>query len=281
MTVAGAVRMLAVCVAVTMTGCAATSRTAPGGAAVASEHACAYPEPALVDLTYPFDARTVYWPTSTPFRLRRVARGRTGAGYWYAANDFSAAEHGGTHLDAPIHFAENAWTTDQVPLGRLIGPAAVIDIRARAQDDADAELTVADLEAWERENGRIPPGAIVLLYSGWGARWPDAARYLGSSARGSAANLHFPGFSRAGAEFLTRERSIDAVGTDTASIDPGRSRDFLAHRIFAAANVPALENVANLDRLPPAGAVVIALPMKIGGGTGGPVRVMAVLSDAR
>jgi kynurenine formamidase len=282
MTTTGAVwRLLAVCVAVAMLGCAAASRTAPRSSAAASEGACTYAEPALVDLTYPFDARTVYWPTSTPFRLRRVARGQTGAGYWYAANDFSAAEHGGTHLDAPIHFAENGWTTDQVPLGRLIGPAAVIDIRARARDDADAELTVADIEAWERAHGRIPPGTIVFLHSGWGAHWPDAARYLGSSAKGTAARLRFPGFSRAGAEFLVRERSIDAVGTDTASIDPGRSRDFLAHRIFAAANVPALENVANLDRLPPAGAVIIALPMKIGGGTGGPVRVMAVLPDAR
>jgi len=288
---------LAACVALaTIMGCAASaSRSAPDDSAGGREQTLApfasalaggseslvLFESALVDLTYPFDAGTVYWPTSTPFRLRRVARGRTAAGYWYAANDFSAAEHGGTHLDAPIHFHENGWTTEQVPLGRLAGPAVVIDIRARARDDADAELTVADLDAWERAHGRIPDGAIVLLHSGWGARWPDAARYLGSSARGRATALRFPGFSRAGAEFLVRERSIDAVGTDTASIDPGRSRDFIAHRVFAAANVPALENVANLDRLPAAGAVLIALPMKIAGGTGGPVRVVAVLPDAR
>jgi kynurenine formamidase len=237
-------------------------------------------ETRIVDLTYAFDERTIYWPTSTPFALHRVAEGRTAQGYWYAANDFSTAEHGGTHLDAPIHFDENGWTTDQVPLDRLVGPAIVVDIRGRALRDPDAELTVADLEAWERDHGRIPAGAIVLLYSGWGARWPDAERYLGSSVRGAAADLHFPGFSAAAAELLVGRRDIDAVGTDTASIDPGRSRDFAAHRVFAGANVPVLENVANVDRLPPTGAVLVALPMKIGGGTGGPVRVMAVLPEA-
>jgi kynurenine formamidase len=266
----------------TALGCAASaSRSASEISAGAAARAFPYSDAALVDLTHPFDARTVYWPTSAPFRLKRVARGRTAGGYWYAANDFCAAEHGGTHLDAPIHFDENGWTVDRVPLSRLIGPAVVVDIRARARDDADAELTVGDLEAWERAHGPMPAGAVVLLYSGWGAHWPDPARYLGSSVRGRVADLHFPGFSWDAAEFLVEERNVDAVGTDTASIDPGRSRDFIAHRIFAAANVPALENLAGLERLPPAGALVIALPMKIGGGTGGPVRVLAMLPAAR
>jgi kynurenine formamidase len=231
----------------------------------------------VVDLTYPFDARTVYWPTATPFRMNEVARGRTEGGYWYAANEFCTAEHGGTHLDAPIHFAEKGWSADQIPVARLIGSAVVVDIRSRAAVNSDAELTVEDLATWERVHGRIPAGAIVVLYAGWGARWPDRARYLGSAEPRDTTNLHFPGFSRSAAEFLVREREIDAVGTDTASIDPGPSRDFAAHRVFGAANVPALENLAALERLPAAGATLVALPMKIGGGTGGPARVVAIL----
>ena len=231
----------------------------------------------VVDLTHPFDARTVYWPTSPPFRMNEVARGRTEGGFWYAANEFCTAEHGGTHLDAPLHFAEKGWSADEIPVERLIGRAVVVDIRSRASGDADAELTVEDLAGWERAHGRIPAGAIVVLYSGWGGRWPDHARYLGSAAPRDTTNLHFPGFSPAAARFLVREREIDAVGTDTASIDPGRARSFEAHRIFAAANVPALENLAALERLPASGATLVALPMKIGGGTGGPTRVVAIL----
>jgi kynurenine formamidase len=231
----------------------------------------------IVDLTYTFDSRTVYWPTSTPFRLETVARGRRPQGYWYAANDFSAAEHGGTHLDAPNHFAEGEWAADEIPLGRLIGPAVVVDIRERARTDRDAELTIGDIARWEKQHGRIPRGAIVLLYSGWGERWPDRARYLGSDVPGDTDDLHFPGFGAAAAEFLVTERAVDAVGTDTASIDPGQSTDFMAHRVFGTAGVPALENLAALDQLPPSGATLLALPMKIGGGTGGPARVIAVL----
>jgi kynurenine formamidase len=234
----------------------------------------------VVDLTYPFDEQTVYWPTARPFRLDVVARGETASGFWYAANEFQAAEHGGTHIDAPVHFAAGGWTTAEVPLPRLAGPAVVVDISARARLDADAELAVDDVLLWEERHGAMPAGAIVLMRSGWGSRWPDRARYLGSDVSGDASRLRFPGFSRGAAEFLVRERAIDAVGTDTASIDPGRSRDFPAHRIFAAANVPVLENLAALDRLPARGATLIALPMKIAGGTGGPTRVIAVLPES-
>jgi kynurenine formamidase len=234
----------------------------------------------VIDLTYSFDEHTVYWPTATPFRLDVVARGETAGGFWYATNEFRAAEHGGTHLDAPVHFAEHGVASAEVPLARLVGPAVVVDISERARANADTELVVDDVLLWEERHGAMPAGAIVLLRSGWGSRWPDRARYLGSDVRGDASGLHFPGFSRGAAEFLVRERAIDAVGTDTASIDPGRSRDFPAHRIFAAEGVPVLENLAALDRLPARGATVIALPMKIAGGSGGPTRVIAVLPEA-
>lgn len=231
----------------------------------------------LVDLTHPFDQQTVYWPTARPFRLEPVAHGVTPGGWWYAANDFCAAEHGGTHLDAPIHFAEGRWTADQIPLDRLVGPAAVVDVSGKATGDADALLTRADLERAEAGDGRIPDGAIVLVRTGWAARWPDRARYLGTATPGDTEHLHFPGVGQEAAEWLTTARRIRAIGIDTASIDRGQSHDFPAHRAFANANVPIFENLAGLDALPPRGATFIGLPMKIGGGSGGPLRAVALL----
>src|SRR5919198_6642414 len=223
----------------------------------------------LLDLTHPFDARTIYWPTAKPFTLEPVAHGMTEGGWWYAANNFSAAEHGGTHLDAPIHFAEGRWTADEIPLDRLVGPALVVDIAGKAARDRDALLTRADLEAFERRSGRIPDGAVVLVRTGWDRFWDDRARYLGSAAPGDTAHLHFPGVAEDAAVWLTTARRLRSIGIDTASIDHGPSRDFRAHRALTNANVPIFENLAGLGALPPRGAVFIGLPMKIRGGSGG------------
>lgn len=236
-----------------------------------------------IDLTYPFGEETVYWPTASPFELRGVAAGTTGAGYWYAANEFSAAEHGGTHLDAPYHFAREGSTAEEIPVSRLVGPAVVVDVSAAASADPDYRVAVSDLEEFEAEHGRIPEGAIVLLRTGWGRHWPDPERYLGTARRGQEAvpELHFPGLHPDAARWLVRNRRIDALGLDTPSIDHGPSDEFMSHRILFEAGIPAFENVADLDRLPPTGAYVVALPMKIGGGTGGPLRIVAVLPQAR
>jgi kynurenine formamidase len=231
----------------------------------------------LVDLTHPFDGTTVYWPTARAFRLDRVAHGHTPGGFWYAANDFCAAEHGGTHLDAPVHFAEGRWTADEIPLARLVGPAVVVDITERAARERDALLERADLLAFEARHGRVPQDAIVLVRTGWDAHWPDRGRYLGSTAPGDVAHLHFPGVSEEAALWLTTARRLRAVGIDTASIDHGPSTDFRAHRAFANANVPIFENLKGLGALPPRGATLVALPMKIGGGTGAPLRAVALL----
>lgn len=231
----------------------------------------------VIDLTYAFDEHTVYWPTAESFHLEVVSSQKTTAGYWYAANNICMAEHGGTHMDAPIHFAEGKHAADQVPVQQLIGPAVVIDVRAQAAKDADYRLAVADLEAWEKQHGRIPQGAIVLMFSGWGARWPDKKTYLGTDKPGDVANLHFPGFSKEAAEFLVSQREIDAIGVDTPSIDYGQSQDFIVHQIINGANKPGLENVAQLEKLPAKGATLIALPMKIAKGSGGPVRIIALL----
>lgn len=235
------------------------------------------PPPRIVDLTYPFGEETIYWPTSQPFHWDKTDWGVTPAGYWYAAGKFSASEHGGTHIDAPIHFGQSRRTVDQIPLEQLIGPAVVIDVRPQSRANPDYEVTVQDVLAWETHHSRIQDGALVLLFSGWGERWPDRARYLGSTTPNDPRTLHFPGLSREAAEFLVTERAVRGVGIDTASIDPGRSMDFPVHRVLNNANVYALENVAGLDQLPPRGATVYALPIKIKGGTGGPVRIIGVV----
>jgi kynurenine formamidase len=231
----------------------------------------------IVDLTYPFDARTLYWPTSpSGFELKRLHHGPADGGFFYSANAFCAPEHGGTHIDAPVHFAEGGQGLDEVPLERLIAPAVVIDVAAKAAADADYRLTADDLRAWEKRNGRIPAGAIVLLRTGWGRRWPDRKAYFGDDTPGDAGKLHFPSYGKEAAQVLL-ERKAAALGVDTPSIDHGPSRDFIVHQVASAANVPGLENVAHLEELPETGAFVLALPMKIAGGSGGPLRLVALV----
>jgi kynurenine formamidase len=232
----------------------------------------------VIDLTYSFDKQTVYWPNApSGFQLTQLFRGDTDAGYYYTANSFAAPEHGGTHLDAPIHFARNRWTVEKIPLDRLLGPAVVIDVSEQAAADPDYRLTAADVSAWERRNGRIPAGAIVLLRTGWGRYWPEKKKYLGDDTPGEVSNLHFPSYGRESAELLVKERKAGVLGVDTASIDHGPSRDFIVHQIACDASVPGLENVANLERVPEKGAWIVALPMKIAGGSGAPARIVALL----
>ena len=236
----------------------------------------------VVDLTYAFDEKTLYWPTSpTKFKLDRLSYGKTEAGFFYASNAFCTPEHGGTHLDAPIHFAEGKRTSDQIPVEQLIGPAVVIDVSAKAAADPDYRLTAEDVRAWETKNGPIARDSIVLLRTGWGKRWPDRKRYLGDDKPGDASNLHFPSYGAEAARYLVEQRKVKALGVDTASIDHGPSKDFIVHQIAGGANVPGLENIANLEEVPETGAWIIALPMKIAGGSGGPVRVVALVPASK
>ena len=230
----------------------------------------------IVDLTHPFDAKTIYWPTAKPFTWEKESWGLNAEGKWYTAARYAASEHGGTHLDAPIHFAEGGLTADQIPVSKLVGPAIVIDVRDAVTKIRDYALMPADVEGWEARHGRIPQGSIVLVQTGWDKYWADRRAYLGTDKPRDTANLHFPGISKEAAALLA-ERKVDAVGLDTPSLDIGPSKTFDAHRELAAANIYGLENVANLDRLPPTGATLIALPMKIAGGTGGPARIIAIV----
>lgn len=239
----------------------------------------AFPSGRVVDLTYAFDADTVYWPTAQQFKLETDFEGMTEKGYFYSAYRYSAAEHGGTHLDSPVHFAKGRYTVDQLPLQQLMGPAIVIDVTAQCATNPDYLVSVADFENWEKRNGKIPAGTIVLLRTGFGKFYPDRKKYLGTEERGAeaVAKLHFPGLDPAAARWVTQNRSIKAIGLDTASIDYGQSTLFESHRTLFEKNVPAFENVANLDQLPAKGFSVIALPMKIKGGSGGPLRIIAIL----
>jgi kynurenine formamidase len=239
----------------------------------------AFPRGELVDLSHTYDANTIYWPTAEGFRLRKDAEGVTPAGYYYAANSLFTSEHGGTHIDAPVHFAQGHQTVDRIPLDRLVGPAVVIDVTTQSDGNPDYQVTSEDVARFEREHGAIPDDAIVLLRTGFSRRWPDAARYLGTATRGEegAKQLHFPGLHPDAAKWIVANRRIGAIGIDTASIDYGQSMLFESHRILYERDVPAFENLTALERLPLTGAYVIALPMKIGGGSGAPLRAIAIL----
>ena len=231
----------------------------------------------VTDLTHSFGADTLYWPTSpSAFELTELSHGQTAGGYFYAANTLSTPEHGGTHLDAPIHFAEGGWTADAIPVERFIGPGVVINVEEQARNNPDYLLSPQDIKEWESEHGTIPTASIVLLRTGWAEFWPDRKAYLGDDTRGDASHLHFPSFGVEAARLLVERRGAVALGVDTASIDYGASTDFLVHRLASSANVMGLENVANLDLLPPSGAWIVALPMKIAGGSGGPARIVAL-----
>lgn len=256
----------------TLFSCAPTAEKTP---------ATGFPGGAWIDLTHNFDEHTIYWPTADGFRHDTVFAGITASGFYYTAFNYCAAEHGGTHLDAPIHFAEGKQSMHEIPLERLIGNAVVIDVAAKALPQPDYLVNVEDFTAWEQQHGRLPDGAIVLLRTGYAQFWPDKIKYMGTDERGpgAIAKLHFPGLHPDAARWLTTERSIHAIGLDTPSIDYGQSTLFESHQILFQQNIPAFENLANLDRLPDTGAFVVALPMKIKGGSGGPLRIVALVPD--
>ena len=233
-----------------------------------------------IDLTHSFNRDTVYWPTAKMFTKTQVYRGLTPGGWFYSAFNFAAAEHGGTHMDSPIHFADQTRSTDQVPLSQLIGPVFVINVTKQVSENIDYLIGADDIRAFEAKYGQIPAGAIVLLNTGQSKHYHNRQAYMGTDERGAAAvaKLHFPGLSERAAALLV-DRRIGAVGIDTPSIDRGQSKKFASHVRLMTNNIPAFENVADMGMLPPTGATIIALPMKIDGGSGGPLRIVAHLPE--
>jgi len=240
-----------------------------------------FPSGQWIDLSYDYSSETIYWPTAEPFALETVSAGMTEKGYYYSAYKFCAAEHGGTHIDAPIHFADGRKTVDEIPVTQLIAPAIKVDVSQKAIANPDYQVSVEDFASWESQHGKIPDGSIVLLRTGYGQYWPDRVKYLGTDKRGpeGVAELHFPGLHPDAAKWLVDNRRINAIGLDTASIDYGQSKTFDSHVVLMGQNIPAFENVANLDKVPVVGAHIIALPMKIKGGSGGPLRIVAFLPE--
>ncbi len=232
----------------------------------------------LVDLSHSYGSDTLYWPTS-PSRFEKtvISFGETESGGFYSAFSICTPEHGGTHLDAPLHFAADGLPTEKIPLENLIAPAVVIDVTEKAAADRNYLLSAHDVLSFEDHHGRINQGAIVLLRTGWSKYWPNAKSYLGDDTPGEVSKLTFPSYGEDAARLLVEERKVVILGLDTASTDFGTSQDFVVHRIAAANNVSNLENLTNLDKLPPTGSLVVALPMKIEGGSGGPVRVVALV----
>ena len=229
----------------------------------------------ILDLTHAFDENTVYWPTSpSGFVLERLAFGPTPNGWFYAANAIRAPEHGGTHLDAPIHFSETGATVEQIPADTLVVPLAVINVTDKAAKDPDYQLSRSDLAAWERRHGRLPDRCCVAMNSGWARHVGDKAKYVGKDAGGV---MHFPGIGPDAAAWLIKQRKVVGLAVDTLSLDHGASKDFKTHVTWLSSGRWGLENVANLDRVPAVGATLVVGLAKVKGATGGPARLFALI----
>jgi kynurenine formamidase len=261
-----ALRLAAGAVAGALAG--ASRAAAAGGAAKKPALAAGH----VLDLTHVLSPAFPIWPSPVNFPIR-VTKAAEVAKDGYYANKWELVEHHGTHLDAPAHFAPKGATAERLEASSLVVPAAVIDIRGRARKDADAVVTVDDLKAWEKAHGRLPKNCGVFLNSGWGAKAGDAKAFLGQD-RSKA--LHFPGFSKEACEFLLKERDVAGLAVDTLSLDFGASKDFASHKLWLGAGKWGLECVANLAKLPPAGATVFVGAPKVLGASGGPARVLAV-----
>jgi len=224
----------------------------------------------VFDLTYTFSSKLPVFPAFKPVQIRpKFAIAKDG----FFANELTFDEHTGTHMDAPAHFVANGPTADRLPADRFFAPLAVVSIESRAAKDPDALMTVDDVLAWEKQHGRLPRGAFVAMHSGWDARIGDAARFLNQDAKGT---MHAPGFSEEVARFLVQERDIVGAGVDTLSLDKAEAQKFVAHLALLGGGKYGVELMANLGRVPAAGATIIVGAPKHEGASGGPARVFAV-----
>jgi len=225
----------------------------------------------VIDLSYAINDKLVPWPGDARWFETKVNATVEKDGYF--TRSFWMLEHYGTHMDAPVHFAPGKMTLDEIPTKKFFGPAVVLDVRAEGAKDADYRMPAGKIAEWEKRHGQIPEGAIVILRTGWASRWPDTKRYRNQDADG---RMHFPGYSLEAAKLLI-ERKVSGLGCDTLSVDYGASGDFAVHHAALGANLYHLENLADLSELPEEGAFLVVAPIKLEGGSGGPVRVFALL----
>jgi len=229
----------------------------------------------VVDLTHPVNEKTPNWEgaAESPYKVKQLASFEKNG---YFTRSISLPEHFGTHIDAPTHFGPGVWTVDQIPPQRLVAPLVVIDVRGKVANNPNYQVSLDDLAIWEHDNGEIPPGAVVMALTGWAAHWDSMKDYRNADSKGV---MHFPGFAVETAKFLVQARKIAGLGIDTLSVDYGPSKDFPVHHFTAKNNVYHLENVGSLEQAPEAGAIVVVAPAKLEGGSGGPVRIFALLKQ--
>jgi kynurenine formamidase len=225
----------------------------------------------VVDMTYPVSEKFPAWPGDD--HVFEAKANATVEKDGYFTRSFWMLEHYGTHMDAPAHFPPGKITLDQIPEAHFFGPAVVIDVRDEVEKNADYRLTVVRVKKWEAEHGEIPRGAIAVLRTSWGGRASNAASYRNMDANKV---MHFPGYSVESAKLLI-ERGVVGLGIDTLSVDYGVSKNYEVHRVDLPAGLYNLENLAHTEELPESGAYIIAAPIKLEGGSGGPCRVFAVL----
>ncbi|KAK7101671.1 hypothetical protein V1264_020014 [Littorina saxatilis] len=233
-----------------------------------------------VDLTYVLGKDAVFWPGQPPFNFTIILRGRQPGGYWFEVNAFGLGEHGGTHFDAPAHFVQGGWRAHQIPSSRLVGPGVVVNVADKVKGNAEYELTTEDLMNWEEEYGRIPDGAVVLMNSGWGSRYPDLEKVFNTKNPKDPTTFRFPGVHRDAARWLAEERNITALGVDFPSPDTPRksvAAGYPVHTTLLGKDILILENVAYVNKLPPRGATIIIGTVKLQDGSGGPARILGLL----
>lgn len=242
-----------------------------------AQHKYSMPEIAanrtVIDLTHTLDERSPNWEgtAKSPFRVKQNGNiERDG----YYSRHFSTDEHYGTHLDAPAHFAQGMWTVEEIPAERLVRPLVVLNVREKAMVNPDYEVSVADIADWEAHHGDIPAGAVVMAYTGWEEFWGSPERFRNLQPDGA---IHFPGFSLEAAQFLVRTRNVVGLGIDTMSVDKGATTTYPVHVFTSKESVYHLENVAGLGRVPASGATIVVAPLKLGDGSGAPVRLLALV----
>jgi kynurenine formamidase len=191
-----------------------------------------------------------------------------------AKSSIRSSQESATQIEAPARVSKTLWSVDQIPPERLIGPLVVLDVRSQSERDPDYQISVNDIANWEHTNGEIPPGAMVMARTAWDSRWSSVQKYRNPDAQGV---LHFPGYGEDAAKFLIEGRNAFGLGIDTLSVDNGPSKNLAVHQYMLAHSVYPMENVANLAKVPAAGAVAVIAPTKLEGGASSPARILALV----
>ncbi|MGE5660251.1 MAG: cyclase family protein [Actinomycetota bacterium] len=225
----------------------------------------------IVDLSHVIESNIPIWPGDPPVEFEEIAEIKTDG---YYLRKFSMGEHSGTHFNAPNSFDSTLTSIDCYSPQSLVVPAVVLDLRDRVAVNADYALRIADIEAWENQYGMIPPGCLVILFTGWQANWENSQAFFNADDLGQ---LHFPGCGAAAIQFLLEERQIAGLGIDTHGVEPGIDSSFCVNKLVLSKSGIILENLANLDRLPATGATLVIGILRLKGGSGSPVSVLAFI----